>query len=159
MHSAKRHHKAGTWPETRTVSNLTLPLADRHRRRLVIKDDEGKDFLLDLMQATLLGDGDGLELEDGTFIRIKAALEDVIEVTCKSPEAVARIAWAIGNRHTDVQILHAHPLPLIRLLWDHVLADMLEGMGAEIRRIQAPFHPESGAYATVETTSYHHHHD
>ncbi len=35
----------------------------------------------------------------------------------------------------------------LRLRDDHVLAAMLERLGAEVRRVEAPFAPEPGAYA------------
>jgi urease accessory protein len=56
----------------------------------------------------------------------------------------ARLAWHIGNRHTPVQVLAGGGL---RLSDDPVVADMLEGLGATVRRCRAPFSPETGAYA------------
>jgi urease accessory protein len=54
-----------------------------------------------------------------------------------------RIAWHVGNRHTPLQIL---PDGRLRIGADEVLADMIVGLGAEVRRHRAPFTPEAGAY-------------
>ncbi len=107
-------------------------------------DDEGQTFLLDLEDATLLGDGDGLVLDDGGVIRVVAADEPVCDVTGKTSGHTARLAWHIGNRHTPIQVLDDGTL---RILDDHVLVHMLEGLGATVRQRSAPFAPEPGAYA------------
>jgi urease accessory protein len=143
MRRATTVHPAGSWPAEQSVGSITLAYDDRHRRRLLMQDDAGAAFMLDLPSATLLADGDGLALEDGTFIRVIAAEEEVAELHCPCPEELARIAWHIGNRHMAVQIIPGG----LRLPWDHVLVEMLEGLGAKVERRRAPFHPEGGAYA------------
>ena len=126
------------------MATVTLALDDRHRRRIRLTDDLGEAFLLDLTEATLMGDGDGLKLEDGSFIRVVAADESVADVSGSSPAHAARLAWHIGNRHAPVQVL---PDGALRIRDDHVLVAMLEGLGARVVRRQAPFSPEPGAYA------------
>lgn len=91
----------------------------------------------------MLNDGDALELDDGSLLTVRAAEEDLAEVRCPTPETLARIAWHLGNRHLPVQIAG----DAVRLRWDHVIADMLTGLGAEVVRLRAGFTPESGAYA------------
>lgn len=134
---------SGQWPAPQEVGRITLAFDDRHRRRLLMTDDGGEDFMLDLPHAVLLADGDGLELEGGGFIQVIAAEEDMAELHCATPEELARIAWHIGNRHMAVQIIPAG----LRLPWDHVLVEMLTGLGAKVEKCRAPFHPEGGAYA------------
>lgn len=134
------HHH---WPADQEVGRITLAFEDRHRRRIVLTDDDGGEFLLDLAQAHHLSDGDGLALDEGGFIRVIAAEEEVAEVTAANPEDLARIAWHIGNRHMPLQVL---PGGVLRLPADHVLIAMLEGLGATISRRIAPFQPEKGAY-------------
>lgn len=63
---------------------------------------------------------------------------------CGSADTCARIAWHLGNRHIPIQILFECSL---RIQDDHVLVHMVEGLGARVRRHEAPFTPEPGAYA------------
>ncbi|AWK86833.1 urease accessory protein UreE [Azospirillum thermophilum] len=134
----------GHWPQERAAGTVTLAFDDRHRRRMMMTDDAGAAFLLDLPRAVALDDGDGLELEDGAVLRVVAAPEELMEVGVpEGGERFARIAWHLGNRHLPVQIAGS----TIRLRRDHVIADMLRGLGAEVREVVAPFMPEGGAYA------------
>lgn len=133
----------GAWPEGEAAASVTLDFDDRHRRRIRLTDDQGEDFLLNLATATVLQDGDGLALEDGGYIRVRAALEAVADIKTVSVAHAARIAWHIGNRHTPVQVLDDGTL---RIRDDHVLVAMVEGLGAGVNRHQAAFAPEPGAY-------------
>lgn len=142
------------WLPERQVGTVTLPYTDRHRRRIVLSDDAGADFLLDLPEAVPIADGDGLELENGGVIHVIAAPEDVADVTCRSPTHLARVAWHLGNRHLPVQLLGGR----IRIRADHVIRDMVEGLGGHVEDIEAPFDPEAGAYA-AGGHHHHHHHD
>ncbi len=144
MRRATAVRPAGTWPANAAVGRVILRYDDRYRRRLRLTDDGGNAFLLDLERATLLRDGDGLELEGGGVLEVAAAAEPVLEVRPASPAAAARLAWHLGNRHTAVQICADGTL---RLRDDHVLAAMLERLGAAVARVEAPFQPEAGAYA------------
>jgi urease accessory protein len=99
-------------------------------------------FLLDLPHATSLRDGDGLVLEDGAIVRVDGKPEPLIEIATVSAPELARIAWHIGNRHTDVQVVGDR----LRIRHDHVLEDMVRGLGATITRVVVPFDPEAGAY-------------
>jgi urease accessory protein len=137
---------AGSWAEAERVATITLPWADRHRRRLRMADDAGEAFLLDLERPAALADGDGLALHEGGLIAVRAAFEAVIEVRPASPAEAARLAWHLGNRHVAVQVLADGGL---RLLDDPVLADMLRGLGALLVHRRLPFTPEAGAYAAA----------
>ncbi|MCG5239111.1 urease accessory protein UreE [Azospirillum doebereinerae] len=140
---ATRVHARGHWPAENAAGTVTLAFDDRHRRRMAMTDDGGGAFLLDLPRAVALDEGDGLELSDGGFLRIVAAPEELMEVRVSGPaEAFARIAWHLGNRHLPVQIVG----DTIRLRRDHVIEDMLRGLGAEVRDVRMPFMPEGGAY-------------
>lgn len=143
MRRAFAHHPVGSWPTDQTKGAVTLAAADRHRRRVTLSDDMGEGFLLDLPRAVQMKDGDGLQLDGGGFIRIVAADEDVIDISCRTEAELARIAWHIGNRHVPVQFL---PSRALRVGMDHVLLSMLEGQGVQVWRRRAPFQPEPGAY-------------
>jgi len=131
------------WVPTETKGTVTLSFEDRFRRRVRLIDDAGEPFLLDLAHATRFEDGDGLVLTEGGVLLVRAAIEDVLEITGKDSQHTARLAWHIGNRHTPLEVL---PGGILRIQYDHVLMHMLEGLGATVLRVSAPFAPEAGAY-------------
>jgi urease accessory protein len=141
--------KAGGQQDGAPAATVTLAYAERFRRRLRLRDDAGQDFLLDLERTALLADGDGLVLDDGGLICVRAAEEAVLEASGAGPAETARLAWHLGNRHTPVQVLADGTL---RLLDDPVLEQMLRGLCARVERGCAPFSPEPGAYAQVHRT-------
>lgn len=145
---------AGSWPAERALDAVTLAYADRHLRRRRLTTDAGAHLLLDLPRARLLADGDGLDRGDGTWVAVRAAAEPVMEARCDDPRQLARLAWHVGNRHTPAQILDG----ALRLREDAVLADMLEGLGARVTRLSAPFAPEPGAYAQAHGHGHRHGH-
>ena len=96
-------------------------------------------------RAAVLAEGEaGSSWEGGTFLRIRAAPEELLEVKPSSAAHAARLAWHLGNRHTPVQALDDGRL---RMRPDHVLEAMVRGLGAAVTDVTAPFHPEIGAYA------------
>jgi len=153
MKRATKVEHAGHWPAGSALGRVTLTYDDRHRRRLRLTTEDGVAFLLDLDRAALLRDGDGLLLEDGTWVTVGAAPEDVVDGRGPTPRATARLAWHLGNRHLPVQILDDGA---IRFRYDHVIEEMVIGLGGAVERKAAPFTPEGGAY---EGGGHHHHHD
>lgn len=113
--------------------------------------DCGTAFLLDLDRAALLREGDGLQFEDGSWVEVLAAAEDIVDVHGDTAQATARLAWHLGNRHLPVQILDDGG---IRFRYDHVIEAMVQGLGGSTVRRQAPFTPEGGAY---QGGGHHHH--
>jgi len=142
MRSAFAIVPAGQWDRKVAVDQVTLDSSERHRRRVVLTAERGLAFLLDLPHATVLRDGDGLVLDDGAIVRVAGKPEPLVEISAASPSELVRIAWHIGNRHTDLQIIGDK----LRIQRDHVLEEMLHGLGARLTHIDAPFEPESGAY-------------
>ncbi len=110
-------------------------------------------FLLDLPEARLLRHGDGLVLDDGRIIEVRAKPEALMEVRARDPRHLLTLAWQIGNRHLAAEITEES----IRLRRDHVIRDMLIGLGASVVDIDAPFDPEGGAYGGAHAG--HHHND
>ena len=162
---------AGAWPQGEAVATVTLDFDDRYRRRIRLSDDSGEAFLLDLADATRLDDGDGLRVEGGGIIAVRAADEPVADACGDTPAQTARIAWHLGNRHTPIQVL---PDGRVRIRYDHVLVGMLRGIGATVTELDGPFTPEPGAYESLgghghhhdddehshdHSHSHHHHHD
>ena len=134
--------RAGTWPREQARDRITLGFEDRFRRRIRLLADGGLDLLLDLDEATVMHAGDGLRLEDGGFVLVEAAEEPLIEITAETPGALPRLAWHLGNRHLPAEI----GAERILIRDDHVIVDMLRGLGARVRAVRAPFNPEGGAY-------------
>ena len=133
---------AGTWPEKDARDRITLDYDDRFRRRKRFTAEGGLEFLLDLAEAVPLRDGDGLALEGGGYVRVVAAAESLVEVRGRDAEALARLAWHLGNRHLPVAVRGDRLL----IRDDHVIVDMLKGLGAQTRAVREPFDPEGGAY-------------
>src|SRR4030095_10410655 len=77
---AYTHRPAGQWPSYKAVGSLTLDFDQRHRRRIRLTDDLGQDLLLDLPDAVAMADGDGVQLDDGRWLRIRAATELIVEI-------------------------------------------------------------------------------
>ncbi|NQW08783.1 MAG: hypothetical protein HQ481_02715 [Alphaproteobacteria bacterium] len=86
--------------------------------------------------------GDGLELDDGGWIEVRAAAEPLLEIRAAEPTRFARLAWHLGNRHIPTEIAP----DAIRIRPDHVLEAMLIGLGAVVAHVVLPFQPEGGAY-------------
>ena len=142
----------GDW-HSEPADTIVLDYDDRHRRRVSMTGVRGLTFLLDLPEAVMLRSGDALKLDDGRMVEVVAAPEALAEVKCGSLPDLARAAWHLGNRHLAVQIIG----PKLRIRRDHVIEDMLRGLGAQVTEIEAPFDPEGGAYAQATQTQGHDH--
>ena len=142
IHSASIHRIAGRWPKEKAAGTLTLDFDARHRRRIRLTADQGEDVLLDLPKAVAMAEGDGLQLEDGRWLKVQAATELVVEARHKDPNQLVRLAWHLGNRHLPTEIRHQ----VLRFRPDHVIEDMLRRFGADLTKMMAPFQPEGGAY-------------
>ena len=154
MQRATKLRHVGLWPTEATADTVTLNYDDRHRRRMRLTTDNGMDFLLDLERTALLKAGDGLELENGTWIAIAASDEDVVDVYGETHRATSRLAWHLGNRHLPVQILEDGG---IRFRYDHVIEEMAQRLGGKTTRRMAPFTPEAGAYSGTGQDHVHSH--
>jgi urease accessory protein len=142
MKRASHIRSVGHWNANDAVDCVVLDADERHRRRTVLTGERGTIFLLDLPHATALRDGDGLVLDDGAIVRVTGKPEPLVEIAAANAHDVARLAWHLGNRHTDVQVVGDK----LRIRRDHVLEAMLRGLGGRLTPIEAPFDPEPGAY-------------
>ena len=130
--------RAGRYDSAAAIDRVVLDAEDRHRRRIVLTGEKGTQILLDFEKPVALRDGDGLVLDDGSIVLVAGAPEPLMEVCAHTALDTVRLAWHIGNRHTGVQIAGGH----IRIRRDHVLEDMLRGLGAHLSPLAAPFDPE-----------------
>ena len=120
-----------------------LDYDERHRRRMAMTGARGTSFLLDLPAAAALRDGDALVLDDGRLVEVVAAPEPLLEIRC-TDRAASRPRRLASRQPPSADAVLANALRIRR---DHVLADMLRGLGATVTEIEAPFDPEGGAYA------------
>jgi urease accessory protein len=141
MNRATKVIPSGQW-STLSIDTVELDFEARHRRRIALRGLRGLEFLLDLPDAIRLRNGDGLVLEDGRIVLVKAMREPLAEITAAGPTELARLAWHLGNRHLPVQALDGR----LRIRHDHVIEDMVRGLGATVAEITAAFEPEGGAY-------------
>jgi urease accessory protein len=121
---------------------ITLDAQDRSIRRKLIKTDGGKDVLVDLPLTAYFENGDHLKLDDGTYLEVCAAEEDLYEITGSSPAHIAQLAWHIGNRHLSAQIEYNR----ILIKRDHIIKAMLIGLNANVAEVRDQFEPLHGAY-------------
>lgn len=137
---------------------LTLPFELRQKSRLKANLNNGIQVGLMLPRGHLLRGGDCLRAEDGSVIRIEAAPESVSTVRHPDPLMIARASYHLGNRHVPLQIGNGW----LRYQHDHVLDDMVRGLGLEVSCEDAAFEPEGGAYGGHSHGHDHgheHHHD
>ena len=127
---------------TDPFGELVLPFDLRIRSRLRTRLASGEEAVLKTERGAVLRDGECLKSEDGRVVRIVAAPEKVMHITCADQYELTRAAYHLGNRHVPVQIGDR----FLRIAADRVLSDMLQGLGAKVEELQAPFEPESGAY-------------
>ena len=137
----------------RIADRITLDHGERHRRRIALTGQGGLTFLLDLDKATVIQDGDAVALEDGRLVEVRAAPERLVEITCNDSLQLKRVIWHLGNRHVPAEIAYA----AVYIAEDHVLIDMVRGLGAKAAIVQRPFRPERGAYD--DATQAHAHYD
>ena len=125
------------------LGRAVLPHDERHLRRRAIELVDGGKVLVDLPEPIVLETDDRLVLEGGGEIVIVAAEEPLYEVSGHDPVHLMELGWHIGNRHLAASISATR----ILILRDHVIKAMLEGLGAWVEEIVAPFNPVRGAYS------------
>jgi urease accessory protein len=142
MQRAERILRKGSFVPTLARDRVTLDFDRRSRRRAVLCTEARRDILLDLAEAAHLRDGDALVLGDGSLVMVAAEAEPLVEIAAETPELLIRIAWHLGNRHIPTQSMGAG----LRIRADHVIADMVRGLGGQVTAILSAFDPEGGAY-------------
>src|SRR5262249_486193 len=121
---------------------LQLPFEQRQKSRLRARLVSGEEVALALPRGEVLRGGDLLVASDGRVVEVVARPDQLVHVECDSPLTLSRAAYHLGNRHVPVQVGEGW----LRLAADHVLEQMLKGLGARTSAVEAPFEPEAGAY-------------
>jgi urease accessory protein len=128
----------GTWQD-----EVHLVFAEREKSRYRTTTAGPGTIGWFLPRGSVLCDGDALVCENNQIILIRAASETLTEASTDDPLLLARAAYHLGNRHVNLQILPGR----LRFPRDHVLEEMLEGLGLNVAAVDDAFNPESGAYA------------
>ena len=124
------------------MGSVTLSFDQRVKSRLKVELDNGEAAGLFLPRGCILKHGDRIVAESGEVVAVRAADETVSTVYVTDPVLMARACYHLGNRHVALQI----DAGFVRYQHDHVLDEMLEGLGLSVICEQAPFEPEAGAY-------------
>ena len=134
--------------EVPLYGRLHLPFDRRQKSRQRATLESGEEVAIVLARGEVMRGGDLVVAAEGQVIEIVAEREGVMHVESDG-NSLARIAYHLGNRHVPVQVGDGW----LRFAADAVLSKMVEGLGARVAAIEAPFEPEAGAYAP------HHRHD
>ena len=142
--------------------SLTLPFEMRQKSRFKAKLVSGEEVGVVLPRGEILRGGDLVTASDGRVIEVVSQPEKLLHIERESekPVDLAKIAYHLGNRHVPVEVGDGY----LRIAEDHVLERMVEGLGAKVARVTAPFEPEAGAYGGVghehgAAKIHDHHHD
>jgi urease accessory protein len=138
---------------------LELPFEARQKSRFKAKLVSGEEVGVVLPRGEILRGGDLVTASDGRVIEVASQPEKLLHVEAEKPVGLAKIAYHLGNRHVPVEVGDGY----LRIAEDHVLERMVEGLGAKVTRVTAPFEPEAGAYGGVGhehgAAKIHDHHD
>ncbi len=119
-----------------------LDFQSRSKSRLLLRLEDGEQAALVVERGRLLRGGETVALEDGRTVLIVAADEPLLEAVSEDHLLIARAAYHLGNRHVAVELLDNG----VRFLADHVLGEMVKGLGLTVTSLVGPFEPEGGAY-------------
>ena len=129
-------------PKAVATEKLVLAFDTRCKSRLRTRLSSGEECGLFLARGTVLRGGDRLLANDGRIVEVIAAPEKLLEAVSGDPLLIAKAAYHLGNRHVAVHLLPGK----LRFGADHVLGEMVRGLGLKVAEAEAPFEPESGAY-------------
>ncbi|MEI5643501.1 urease accessory protein UreE [Acinetobacter baumannii] len=120
---------------------LTFDTRQKSRFRAALAS--GVDIGADLPRTGILRSGSYIATQEGDVLRVDAKPERLMKVTAQTEFDLLKAAYHLGNRHVPLMLtpkaLYFEP--------DHVLAEMVEGLGLTVTETDHPFEPESGAYA------------
>ena len=127
--------------ENVAVVELTFDTRQKSRFRATLSN--GRDIGADLPRTGILRHGSYIGTQEGDVLRVDAKAEKLMKVEAPSSFDLLKAAYHLGNRHVPLMLtptaLYFEP--------DHVLAEMIIGLGLTVDETMHPFEPESGAYA------------
>ncbi|ELW77227.1 urease accessory protein UreE [Acinetobacter baumannii] len=126
-----------------TFETVELTFDTRQKSRFRAALASGVDIGADLPRTGILRSGSYIATQEGDVLRVDAKPERLMQVTAQTEFDLLKAAYHLGNRHVPLMLtptaLYFEP--------DHVLAEMVEGLGLTVTETDHPFEPESGAYA------------
>lgn len=138
-----------------TDLTLELTIDQRIRSRLRVTLSNGEEAGLDLPRGEILRGGERLTNSDGLVVTVLAAAEPLSVVRTNDPLLKSRICYHLGNRHVPLEINEDY----VSYQHDHVLDDMVVGLGGAVTCESLPFEPEAGAYGGSSHGHSHSHSD
>ena len=133
------------------VVQLTFDERNRSRGKAMTLSNESIAWFLP--RGEYLRHDDVLKSECGQYIKVIAAQEPITKVTSGQPFLLTRAAYHLGNRHVPLQVSAAG----LMYQPDHVLDEMVRGLGLAAEHIEAAFQPEDGAYHSHGPEDVHNH--
>ncbi len=124
------------------VLRVRLTFDERCKSRLLVTLENGEQAALLSERGRVLRDGEAVRLGDGRPALIVAAEEALLEALSDDPLTIAKAAYHLGNRHVAVEVMRDR----LRFAADHVLKEMVSGLGLSVSPVVAAFEPEGGAY-------------
>lgn len=125
------------------VESIELNFDTRQKSRFRATLKDMSDIGADLPRTGILRSGSYIATEAGEILRVDAKAEKLMQVSSNSSFDLLKAAYHLGNRHVPLMLtpeaLYFEP--------DHVLAEMIVGLGLAVSEVEHPFEPESGAYA------------
>ena len=130
-------------PVETNVETVELSFDTRQKSRFRATLKTGMDIGVDLPRTGILRSGAYIATEQGDILKVDAKPEQLMQVTAPNEFDLLKAAYHLGNRHVPLMLtptaLYFEP--------DHVLAEMVQGLGLAVQEVEHPFEPESGAYA------------
>ncbi|OTG79705.1 urease accessory protein UreE [Acinetobacter sp. ANC 5054] len=133
--------EANVVQENVAVIELTFDTRQKSRFRATLFD--GHEIGADLPRTGILRHGSFIATPQGDVLRVDAKPEKLMKIEANNSFDSLKAAYHLGNRHVPLMLtptaLYFEP--------DHVLAEMIIGLGLTVEETLHPFEPESGAYA------------
>lgn len=129
--------------ENTPVEYIELPFDVRQKSRFRATLKNGTDIGVDLPRTGILRSGSYIASTDGDILRVEAQAERLMRVTAQHDFDLLKAAYHLGNRHVPLMLTAT----ALYFEIDHVLAEMVLGLGLQLDQVDHPFEPESGAYA------------
>ena len=133
---------------------VVLTFDERKKSRYRTQTSCGQELGWFIERGVILAQNDVLKCKDGILIKILAADEEVSDVTSHDDLLLMRAAYHLGNRHVPLQVEKS----FLRYQRDHVLDEMVQGLGLKVEHVIQSFNPENGAYSGGHSHSGHHNH-